>query len=123
MTNYIDGFVFPIPKVHLEAYKKVAEQVATIWKEHGAINYCEYVGDDMNLEGTKSFEDVLDVQENEATIFGWVVFPSKEIRDIANKKVPEDSRMTALVAPLMNSENLIFDARRMVYGGFNSLVG
>ena len=122
MTNYIDGFVVPIPRIYLEEYKKAAEKIAEIWKEYGALAYFEFVGDDLFLEGTTSFPHAIEAQEDEDIVFGWVLFPSKEIRDLANKKVPEDPRMAALVAPLINSDKLIFDARRMVYGGFTSLV-
>lgn len=122
MNNYIDGFVFPIPKIHLEEYKNVAEKVAEIWKEYGALAYFEFVGDDLSLEGTKSFIDSVKTTDDEEVVFGWVVFPSKEIRDLANKKVPLDPRMNELVAPLMNPKKLIFDASRMIYGGFKSLV-
>lgn len=122
MTNYIDGFVLPIPRIYLGEYKKAAEKVAEIWKEYGAIAYFEFVGDDLSLEGTKSFLETVDAKEDEEIVFGWVVFPSKEIRDLANKKVPTDPRMTELVAPLTHPEKLIFDASRMVYGGFKPLV-
>lgn len=122
MENYIDGFVLPVPKAHLDEYKSVAEKVAEIWKEYGALAYFEYVGDDMELEGTRSFSEVAEQKEDEVVIFGWVLFPSKEVRDAANKQVPNDPRMTELVAPLTNTERLIFDAGRMVYGGFRPLV-
>ncbi|WP_422104097.1 DUF1428 domain-containing protein [Winogradskyella sp.] len=122
MTNYIDGFVFPIRRIYLDDYKKVAEQVAEIWKAYGATAYFEWVGDDLFLEGTRSFVEALNVKDDEAIIFGWVVFPSKAIRESANKKVPLDPRMTALVGPLVNPERLIFDASRMVYGGFQPLI-
>jgi uncharacterized protein YbaA (DUF1428 family) len=122
MENYIDGFVLPVPRVHLNEYKGVAEKVAEIWKEYGAIAYFEFVGDDLSLEGTKSFIKTVDAKEDEEIVFGWVVFPSKEIRDLANKKVPTDPRMAELVVPLTNPKKLIFDASRMVYGGFKPLV-
>lgn len=122
MTNYIDGFVLPVPRIYLDEYKKVAEKVAEIWKEYGAIAYFEFVGDDMSLEGTKSFIETVDAKADEEIVFGWVVFPSREIRDLANKKVPTDPRMKELVEPLINPEKLIFDASRMVYGGFKPLV-
>lgn len=122
MANYIDGFVLPIPRIHLNEYKSVAEKVAEIWKENGALEYFEYVGEDLKLEGTRSFIDVVDLKEDEVIIFGWVVFPSKEIRDEANKQVPTDSRIAELVAPLTDPKRLIFDASRMVYGGFQPLV-
>lgn len=122
MANYIDGFVLPVPQTHLDEYKNMAEKVAEIWKEYGALAYFEYVGDDLKLEGTRSFIEVTDLKEDEVVVFGWVVFPSKEIRDQANQQVPNDPRMAELVAPLTNSKRLIFDANRMVYGGFQSLV-
>lgn len=122
MKNYIDGFVLPIPRIYLDDYKKVAEKVAEIWKECGAIAYYEFVGDDLFLEGTKSFIETVDAKDDEEIIFGWVVFPSKEIRDLANKKVPADPRMIELLAPLTDPNKLIFDGSRMVYGGFQPLV-
>src|SRR3989338_5823291 len=122
MENYIDGFVLPIPRIHLNEYKSVAEKVAEIWKEYGALAYFEYVGEDLKLEGTRSFMDVVDLKEGEVIIFGWVIFPSKEIRETANKQVPTDSIMAELVAPLTDPKRLIFDAGRMVYGGFQPLV-
>lgn len=122
MTQYIDGFVLPVPRIHLNEYKIVAEKVADIWKEYGALAYFEYVGEDLKLEGTRSFIEVVDLKEDEVIVFGWVLFPSKEIRDLANKQVPNDPRMAELVAPLTDPKRLIFDAKRMVYGGFEPLV-
>jgi len=122
MENYIDGFVFPIPRKNLDEYKRVAEKVAEVWKEYGAISYSEFVGDDLSLEGTRSFVDAVNANENEVVIFGWVVFPSKEIRYSANKKVPSDPRMAEIVSPLTNPDRMIFDASKMVYGGFRALV-
>lgn len=122
MENYIDGFVLPVPRIHLNEYKDVAEKVAEIWKEYGALAYFEYVGEDLKLEGTRSFIELVNLKEDEAVVFGWVIFPSKEIRDKANKQVPNDSRMTDIISPLTNPKRLIFDAERMVYGGFQPLV-
>lgn len=122
MANYIDGFVLPIPKNHLNEYKRVAEKVAEIWKEYGALAYHEYVGEDLKLEGTRSFPEFVNAKEDEAIVFGWVVFDSKATRDLANQQVPSDPRMVDLVAPLMDPSRVIFDAERMVYGGFEPLV-
>lgn len=122
MANYIDGFVFPQPKIYINEYINIAEKVAAIWKDHGALNYLEFVGDELRSEGTKSFIETLDVKKDEIVIFGWVTFPSKEVRDLANNNVPNDPRMTDLVAPLINPNKLIFDSRRMVYGGFRSMI-
>lgn len=123
MANYIDGYVLPVPRKHLEEYRSVAEKVAEIWKEYGAITYFEYVCEDTKLEGTRSFSETVDAKEDEAIVFGWVAFESKEARDLANEKVPSDQRMIDLVGPLTDSSRLIFDASRMVYGGFEPLVG
>ena len=122
MSNYIDGFMLPIPRMHLSEYKSVAEQVAEIWKEYGALAYFEYVGEDLKLEGTRSFAEVMNLQEDEVVVFGWALFPSKEVRDRANQQVPKDPRMGKLVSPLTQGSRVIFDASRMVYGGFQSLV-
>ena len=76
MAHCVDGFVFPVPRDRLGDYKRLAEAVAAIWKEHGALDYREYVGDDLNLEGTGSFTDLVAAKEDEAIVFGWVVFDS-----------------------------------------------
>ena len=121
-SHYIDGFIFPLPSVYVEEYAQIAVQVAAIWKEYGALAYYEFIGDDLRLEGTRSFVDAADAQDGEVVVFGWVVFPSKEVRDSANGQVPLDERMANLVAPLCLPERKIFDASRMVYGGFRTLV-
>jgi uncharacterized protein YbaA (DUF1428 family) len=121
MTNYIDGFTFPIPQNQLAEYKRVADAVAEIWKEHGALAYNEYVGEDLSLEGTRSFAEMVGAKEDEAIVFGWIVFDSRETRDLANKRVASDPRMTDLIEPLINPSRIIFDATRMAYGGFQPL--
>ena len=122
MAHYIDGFVLPIPGDSLNEYRRVVETVAEIWKEHGALDYLEYVGDDLSLEGTRSFTDLVDANKNEVIVFGWVVFESRVARDRANEKVATDPRMVELMQPLTDPSNPIFDAKRMAYGGFQSLV-
>ncbi len=118
MSFYIDGFAFPIASDCIENYKPLAEAVAEIWKEHGALAYYEYSGDDMTLEGTRSFVDLLSASENETIVFGWVVFESREARDKANAKVSVDPRMEKLIT----SADSGFDAERMAYGGFKTLI-
>ena len=117
MAHYVDGFVLPIPRDRLDAYTRMAEVVATIWKEHGALDYREFVGDDLTREGTRSFTDAVAAKDDEVIVFGWVTFESREARDLANEKVVTDPRMTELVDPSSG-----FDAERMVYGGFRALV-
>ena len=121
--HYLDGFVFPIKKIQIEEYQKAAMQVAKIWKDHGAIDYLEFQSDGSHIEGTLSFDAMINANEDEQIIFGWTLFPSKEVRDKAHKLVAEDPRMTEIVGPLVDPERMIFDAGRMVYGGFNTLVG
>ncbi|MGS2720210.1 DUF1428 domain-containing protein [Paraglaciecola aestuariivivens] len=114
MSNYIDGFVFPIAQKHLDEYWRLAKAVAEVWKEHGAIDYFEYVSDDMQLDGTRSFIDAVVPKPDEVIIFGWVVFESREARDLANKKVASDIRMSTLI----DTFKVEFNAERMLYGGF-----
>ncbi len=118
MADYIDGFVLPIPRDRLDAYRRVVEAVAKIWKEHGALDYREYVGDDLMLEGTRSFTDLVSATDDEVIVFGWVTFESREARDLANEKVAADPRM----AELVDASKTGFDAERMAYGGFRSFV-
>ena len=118
MAHYIDGFVLPVSRNRLDEYRRLVEAVAEIWKEHGALDYREYVGDDLIFEGTRSFTDLVAATEGEVIVFGWVVFESRGARDLANQKVAADPRM----ADLINSSNSGFDAKRMAYGGFQSFV-
>lgn len=122
MTHYIDGFVLPVPRNQLDVYRDVVVKVADIWKEHGALEYSEFVSDDIKLEGTRSFSEFADAKDDDAIVFGWVVFESREARDLANERVAADPRMPDLIDPLTHSSRPIFDAKRMVYGGFQSLV-
>lgn len=120
--NYIDGFVFPLPRKHLTQYKEVAEQIADIWKEYGALAYFEYVAEDLSMEGTRSFGELVDLKDQEVVVFGWMVFPSKTVRDQANAQIPQDARMAKLMAPLSDPNERIFDPARMVYGGFEAFI-
>jgi len=118
MAHYIDGFFLPISRDRLDEYKRLVEAVADIWMEHGALDYREYVGDDLILEGTRSFTDLAGATEDEAIVFGWVEFDTREARDLANEKVAADPRMVDLI----NSSTAGFDAQRMAYGGFQLFV-
>jgi uncharacterized protein YbaA (DUF1428 family) len=122
MSNYIDGFILPIPKENLEKYRIAAAAVAEIWLEHGALAYHEFVGDDMHLEGVRSFKDVVQSSGEEVIIFGWVEFSSREARDLANERVVTDVRVNELIAPLTSGPNIVFDAGRMAYAGFKPLI-
>ncbi|NNC98353.1 MAG: DUF1428 domain-containing protein [Gammaproteobacteria bacterium] len=117
MSDYIDGFIFPIQTERLSEYKLLVEAVADIWKEHGALDYQEFIGDDMNLAGTRSFTDLIDAKEGEIVVFGWVTFKSREVRDAVNQKVATDPR----IVDLMDKFDTGFDPTRMAYAGFQSL--
>ena len=106
----------------MDDYKRVATTVADIYREHGAIDYLEFVGDDMFREGTLAFPELMDIQENETVVFGWIVFESREARDIVNQRVEADPRMAELIAPLLDPSNPIFAPQRMAYAGFKPLV-
>ena len=122
MANYIDGFIFPIKKIHLDEYKQIADKVADIWKSYGALAYFECVDDGLKIEGTLPFDNLVSKDEDETIVFGWMAFDSQETRDYAHKKVASDPKMSELVEPLMNPDRLIFNASRMVYGGFKTLI-
>ena len=118
MTQYIDGFVLPIPRNNLAEYQRLVTAIAEIWKEHGALDYREFVGDDLQMDGVRSFVESSGAAADDAVIFGWVAFASREARDRANEKVAADPRM----AELMSGADSGFDAARMAYGGFSPLV-
>lgn len=118
MNHYIDGFIIPIPKARIDEYRVMAEKAAKIWKEYGALDYWECVGDDMDVQGTLSFPQLANLMPDETVIFSWVVYASREARDAANAKIFNDPRMNEM----MDESNPIFDCKRMAYGGFRQLV-
>ncbi len=118
MSKYIDGFVIPIKKTNVEAYRVVAEKCAAIWIEHGALEFIESVGDDTEAKDMTSFPQLANCTEDETVIFSWVVFASREARDAANAKIHADSRMEEICG----SDMMSFDFKRMTYGGFKTIV-
>lgn len=118
MSQYIDGFVIPMPKENIEEYRRIAEVISEIWMEHGAVEYRECVGDDLDVGRVMPFPRVVDCAEDETVIFGWIVFWSREHRDAVSAKVMQDTRLRDLLKP----GSMPFDPERMVYGGFESLV-
>lgn len=120
MGRYIDGFVILVCKDRIDAYRALAEKTAQIWKEHGALDYWECVGDDLHVEppGPRSFPQVMGATDDETVVFAWAVYESREARDRANEKIMADPRM----AKLMKPENQLFDCERMAFGGFSELL-
>jgi uncharacterized protein YbaA (DUF1428 family) len=123
MKRYIDGFVLPIPKQRVPEYQAIAEAASRIWKEHGALEYWECVGDDLNTECTRSFADMTNAKDDETVVFAWAAFESRQARDAANEKIIADPRMAELMTGLTNPENPIIDFQRMAHGGFKQIVG
>lgn len=118
MSLYIDGFLLPVPIAELDRYREIAEFASKIYQEHGALSYHECVGDDLRIEGTQAFPDLLHCNEGETVMFSWATFASREARDAANAKIMSDPRLTEMCNP----ENAPFDCKRMAYGGFRSFV-
>ena len=117
---YVDGFVIPIPKKNLQAYRRVALKAGKVWKEHGALEYRECVGDDLdNADGsTRTFPRQVKTKPGETVLFSWIVYRSRAHRDKVNAKVMKDPR----IARMMNTSAMPFDVKRMVYGGFKTVV-
>jgi uncharacterized protein YbaA (DUF1428 family) len=115
---YVDGFVVPVPKRNLKTYRRVATAAGKIWREHGAVDYWECVADDVKPGKVTSFPQSVKLKSGETVLFSWIVFKSRAHRDRVNAKVIADPR----VAKMMDDKSMPFDGRRMIYGGFKSLV-
>lgn len=118
MTTYTDGFVLSIPKDQLTAYTQLATKAAEIWREHGALEYRECAGDDMEAKDMVSFTDMAGAKPDEIVIFAWATFKSREHRDEVNAKIMADPRM----ASMCEQTGPLFDCKRMAYGGFKTIV-
>lgn len=114
MGRYVDGFVLPVPKRNLAAYRKMARLSGKVWKEHGALEYVESVADDVKPGKYTSFPQSVKLRKNETVWFSWVTYKSRKHRDQVLAKVMKDPRL----APLTNPRNMPFDGRRMFWGGF-----
>jgi uncharacterized protein YbaA (DUF1428 family) len=115
---YVDGFVIPVPTKKLAAYKKIAVLAGKIWKEHGALEYRECVGDDLTVGMGATYPKTLKLKKGETVMFSWIVFRSRAHRDRVNAKVMKDERLLAMC----NEKNQPFDCKRMLYGGFKTIV-
>ncbi|CAB3924848.1 putative protein YbaA [Achromobacter anxifer] len=117
MEKYVDGFLLPVPKANIEAYRKMAQTAQTVWLEHGALDYRECVAQDIDNEGAGSFSAAASAREGETVVFAWITYASKAERDRINAKVMADPR---LASPGCED---VFDIKRMCWGGFTTLVG
>ena len=115
---YVDGFVIPVPRANLEAYKKMARECGAVWKEYGALEFRENVSDDAPPGKLTSFPQSVMLEEGEVVLFSWIVYESRARRDEINDKVMHDPR----VAHYMDPANMPFDGKRMIYGGFEMVI-
>jgi uncharacterized protein YbaA (DUF1428 family) len=114
---YVDGFVLPVPKKNLPAYLRIARKAARVWQEYGALEYRECVGDDLDVKMGRSFPRQLKLKPGETVVFSWIVYESRSHRDKVNAKVMKDPRIAD-----MGPKDMPFDIKRMVYGGFKTMV-
>jgi uncharacterized protein YbaA (DUF1428 family) len=117
MSHYVDGFVLPVPKDNLEAYRKMAEQAGAVWREHGALEYVECIADDVQPGEVTSFPQSVDLKPDETVVFSYIVYESRAHRDQVNDKVMKDPRIAG-----MDPKTLPFDGKRMFWGGFKTLL-
>ncbi|ANB16307.1 DUF1428 domain-containing protein [Dokdonella koreensis] len=115
--SYVDGFVLPVPKDKLAAYRALARKAGKIWKEHGALAYVECVADDVKPGKVTSFPQSVKLKPDEVVVFSWIVYASRAQRDRINKKVMADPRLAGL-----DMKNVPFDGKRMFWGGFKPIV-
>jgi uncharacterized protein YbaA (DUF1428 family) len=118
VMHYVDGFVLPLPKKNLPAYKRLAQKAGKVWKEHGAIDYHECIAEDVKTGKTTSFPQSVKLKPGEVVVFSWITYKSRAHRDAVLKKVMADKRLACMMDP----KTMPFDGKRMIYGGFDGLV-
>ena len=118
MAQYVDGFVIPVPKDNVDAYRKISRKAGKVWREHGALEYRECVGEDVKPGKLTSFPQSVKQKPGETVIFAWIVYKSRAHRDRVNAKVMKDPRL----ADMMKPDASPFDTKRMIYGGFEVIV-
>ncbi len=116
--RYVDGYVLPVPKKNLQTYRRMAQKAGKIWREHGALEYRECAGDDLNVKFGVSFPRTVRLKRGETVVFSWIVFKSRAHRDRVNAKVMKDPRL----ANMMDAKSMPFDCKRMICGGFKVIV-
>jgi len=116
--RYVDGYVLPVPKKNLQAYARIAQKAGKVWRDHGALDYKECVGEDLNVKFGVPFPRMMKLKVGETVVFSYIVFKSRAHRDRVNAKVMKDPRL----AEMMDPKVMPFDVKRMVYGGFEVLV-
>lgn len=115
---YVDGFIVPVPKANLEAYREMAAMAASVWREHGALRIRECVADDVKPGQWTSFPQSVQLKDDETVVFSWIEYESRAVRDAVNEKVMADPRLKDMMDPA----TMPFDGKRMIYGGFETIV-
>jgi uncharacterized protein YbaA (DUF1428 family) len=118
MARYVDGFVVPVPKKNLSAYRRLAQKAGKVWREHGALEYVECVADDVKPGKLTSFPQSVKLKSGETVVFSWIVYKSRAQRDRVMAKVMKNPRL----ASMMDPKAMPFDAKRMFYGGFKVML-
>ena len=116
--KYVDGFVLPVPKQRVNAYRRMAQKASKIWREHGALEYRECVGDDLAVKVGMSFPKGITTKPGETVVFAYIVYKSRAHRDQVNARVMKDPRISGMCDP----KDMPFDCNRMLYGGFKAIV-
>ena len=116
--SYVDGFIVPVPKKNLNAYLRIAKKAGKVWRDHGAIDFQECVADDVQVGKWTSFPRSVKLKRGETVVFAWITYKSRAHRDRVNTKVMADPRL----AKMMNPKAMPFDGKRMIYGGFKTVV-
>ena len=117
MSRYVDGFVLPVPRANIEAYRQLAQTAGEIWREYGALEYVECVADDVKPGEVTSFPQSVLLKEDEIVVFAWITYASREDRDRINEQVMKDPRIAG-----MDMQAMPFDGKRMFWGGFRAIV-
>jgi uncharacterized protein YbaA (DUF1428 family) len=118
MARYVDGFVVPVPKKNLSAYRRLAQKAGKVWREHGALEYVECVADDVKPGKLTSFPQSVKLKPGETVVFSWIVYKSRAQRDRVMAKVMKDPRL----ASMMDPKAMPFDGKRMFFGGFKVML-
>jgi uncharacterized protein YbaA (DUF1428 family) len=116
--TYVDGFIVPVPKKKMAAYRSMAKKASKVWRDHGALDYAECVADDVKVGKWTSFPRSVKLKRGETVVFSYIVYKSRKHRDAVMAKVMKDKRL----ASMMDMSNMPFDGKRMIYGGFKTFV-
>jgi uncharacterized protein YbaA (DUF1428 family) len=118
MGRYVDGFVVPVPRKKLAAYRRMAQKAGNVWRDHGALEYIETVADDVKKGKWTSFPQSVKLKRDETVVLSYIVYKSRAERDRINAKVMKDPRLTSMMDP----KKMPFDSKRMFWGGFKTIV-